>query len=44
MLSILRQAVLAADPGITENVKPFPGSHPTLFHAVAWLRWQTDSY
>ena len=30
--------------GITENVKPFPGSHPTLFHAVAWLRWQTDSY
>jgi hypothetical protein len=30
--------------GITENIKPFPGAHPTLFHAVAWLRWQTDSY
>ena len=30
--------------GVSENVKPFPGAHPTLFHAVAWLRWQTDSY
>jgi hypothetical protein len=25
------------DPSIT--VRPFDGSHPTLFHAVSWLRW-----
>lgn len=26
------------DESIT--VRPFDGSHPTLFHAVSWLRWR----
>lgn len=28
------------DESIT--VRPFEGSHPTLFHAVSWLRWRMD--
>lgn len=22
--------------------EPFEGAHPTLFHAVSWLRWRCD--
>lgn len=28
------------DESIT--VRPYEGSHPTLFHAVSWLRWRLD--
>lgn len=29
------------DESIT--VRPYDGSHPTLFHAVSWLRWHEST-
>jgi hypothetical protein len=25
-------------------VRPYDGSHPTLFHAVSWLRWHESPH
>ena len=30
------------DESIT--VRPYDGSHPTLFHAVSWLRWHESPH